>query len=384
MNDRPQRAGRGRLRAILGLLLAGVVLPVSAAESQVDTTLPVITPLVGGALGLNGWRIADTTVGWTYQDPESGIRSTTGCDTNTVDWETDDEGESFTCRVTNNAGLTGAYTVVVRLDKSPPTVGPQPSRPPDANGWFNHRVDFVASATDSASGIASCDSIPSYSGPDRASIRVVARCSDRAGHEASGAGTFKYDETRPARVRAVRGRAPDRYGWYARDLRVRFRGSDATSGLAACSTSVYRGPDSSRAAVKGWCRDRAGNIAYRTVRFRFSKPLLRPGFGARLSSPPLLDWVDVPGARGYNVQLWHDGRKILSRWPHRSRLDLDRVWWYAGKRRALRRGEPYVWYVWPRFPRGYGAMVGRSRFTFVRRPPELVAAVGLEPTTHGL
>ena len=125
-------------------------------------------------------------------------------------------------------------------------------------------------------------------------------------------------------------------------------------------------------------------MTYRTVRFRFSKPLLQPAAGARLSTPPLLDWVDVPGALGYNAQLWHDGRKILSRWPKASRLDLDRVWSYAGKRRALRRGEPYVWYVWPRFLGGFGAIVGRSGFTYVRRPPELVAAVGLEPTTHGL
>ena len=382
MNDRPQKAGRGRLRAIFGLLLAAVVLPVSAAEGQTDTTLPVITPFVGGALGLNGWRIADTTVGWRYEDPESGISETTGCDTKTVREET--LGTDFTCRVTNGVGLTGSYTVTVKLDELPPQVSPESTRPPDANGWFNHRIDFVVSATDSASGIASCDPIPSYSGPDRASVGVVARCSDRAGHQASGRDTFKYDDTPPARMRAARGRAPDRYGWYAHDLRVRFRASDATSGLAACTSPVYRGPNSSRAAVKGRCQDRAGNAAYRTVRFRFSKPLLQPGVGARLSSPPLLDWVDVPGARGYNVQLWHDGRKILSRWPHGSRLDLDRVWWYAGKRRALRRGEPYVWYVWPRFLRGFGPMVGRSRFTFVRRPPELVAAVGLEPTTHGL
>lgn len=382
MNERPERARRRRSRAIFGLLLAAVVLPVSAAEGQVDTTPPLITLHISGTLGQNGWRIADTTVGWAYEDRESGISETSGCDTRTVREET--LGTDFTCRVTNGVGVTVAQTVTVKLDELPPEVSPAPSRSPDANGWFNNPIDFVASATDSASGIASCDSIPSYSGPDRASIRVVARCSDRAGHQASGTGTFKYDATPPARVRGVRGRAPDRYGWYAHDLRVRFRGSDAMSGLAACATSVYRGPNSSRAGVRGWCRDRAGNVTYRTVRFRFSKPLLQPGRGARLSSPPLLDWVDVPGARGYNAQLWHDGRKILSRWPRASRLDLDRVWWYAGKRRALRRGEPYVWYVWPQFQRGFGAMVGRSRFTFIRKPPELVAAVGLEPTTHGL
>jgi hypothetical protein len=360
----PQPARRGRLRAILGLLLAAVVLPVGA-ESQTDTTAPVIMLHVTGTLGLNGWRIADTTVAWQYQDPESGIKETFGCDVRTISQET--VGTDVTCRVTNNAGITVAQTVNVKLDKLPPLVRPQPLRPADANGWFNHRIAFTPGATDTASGIASCNLIPAYGGPDDASITVRTRCRDRAGHSASGARTFRYDETPPVRVRGVRGRPPDRYGWYATDLRVTFRGTDAMSRLAACATRVYRGPDSSHAGVRGWCRDRAGNTTYRTVRFRFSKPLLHPAAGARLSSPPLLDWVDVPRALGYNAQLWRDGRKIISRWPQASRLDLDRKWTYAGKQRALRLGKSYVWFVWPRFASGYGPMVGRSGFTFVRK-----------------
>lgn len=367
MNQRPRRARHGLLQTIFGLLLAAVVLPVSAAESQTDTTAPVITLHITGTLGLNGWRIADTTVGWQFQDLESGISQTVGCDTNTVREET--VGTDFTCRVTNGVGITVAQTVTVKLDELPPRVLPQPTRPADANGWFNHAITFAPGATDTASGIASCTPIPAYGGPNRAAITVRTRCTDKAGRSAVGSRTFKYDETPPARMRGIRGRAPDRYGWYAHDLRVRFRASDAMSGLAGCSAPVYRGPDTSRAGIRGWCRDRAGNTSRRTVWVRFSKPLLKPGLGARLSSPPLLDWVDVPGARGYNAQLWRDGRKILSRWPSASRLDLDRTWSYAGKRRALRRGESYVWFVWPRFAGRYGPMVGRSSFVFVRRPP---------------
>ena len=381
MNERPQKARRGRVRAILGVLLAAVVLPVGAAESQTDTSPPVIGLEIVGDLGQNGWHIEDTTLIWRPSDPQ-GLKETQGCEVVTVSEET--TGTDYTCRATNRAGLSFSATYTLKLDKLPPRVRPQPTRPADANGWFNHRITFNPGATDTASGIARCPPIPASGGPDRLAITVRTRCLDNAGRSASGARTFKYDETPPVRVRGVRGRPPDRYGWYGADLRVTFRGADAMSRLAACASQVYRGPDSSRAAVRGWCRDRAGNVTYRTVRFRFSKPLLKPGRGARLSSPPLLNWVDVPGALGYNAQLWRDGRKILSRWPQRSRLDLDLAWTYAGKRRALRRGESYVWYVWPRFRGGYGAMLGRSGFTFVRRPPELVAAVGLEPTTHGL
>lgn len=350
-------------RAILGLLLAAVVLPVGA-EGQTDTSPPVIGLEIIGALGQNGWHIEDTTLIWHPSDPQSGLRATDGCEVKTVSEET--KGKKFTCRATNRAGLSFAATYTVRLDKLPPRVRPQPLRPADANGWFNHRVAFTPGATDTASGIASCTPIPAYGGPDRASITVRSRCVDKAGRSASGARTFRYDETPPVRVRGIRGRAPDRYGWYSSDLRVAFRGADAMSRLAACATRVYRGPDSSRARVRGWCRDRAGNTTYRSVWFRFSKPLLHPAAGAQRSSPPLLDWVDVPRALGYNAQVWRDGRKILSRWPKMSRLDLDRTWTYAGKRRALRVGESYVWFVWPRFAGGYGPMLGRSGFKFVR------------------
>ena len=149
-------------------------------------------------------------------------------------------------------------------------------------------------------------------------------------------------------------------------MRVRFSGSDAISGVDDCSTSVYRGPDTARASVTGWCRDRAGNQRSRTRSFKFSEPLLQPNGSRRVTSPPLLDWVDVGKAREYNAQVWHNGRKILSRWPDASRLRLDRRWTYQGETHVLKRGERYRVYVWPRFRKGYGEMLARGGFTFVR------------------
>lgn len=380
LNDRP-RPRRPWLRAALIPFAAAALLPVGLG-AQTDQSPPTITLFLDGELGRNGWHLGDTTVGWSYSDEQSGIRRTEGCDTNTVEAET--TGTEFTCRVTNGAGLTVSSSYTVKLDKLPPRVRPRGARAPDANGWFNHPVRFLPGATDTASGIAWCNRIPSYAGPDRRRIRFVVRCRDRAGRRASGLLTFKYDETPPRKVRAVRKRPPDRYGWYSRNLRIRFVGKDALSGLAGCSSPVYRGPSTPRARVRGGCRDRAGNVTSKTVRFRFAKPLLVPAAGTRTGSPPLLDWVDVRRARGYNVQLWRDGRKLLSRWPDESRIRLGTTWKYGGRERRLRRGERYVWYVWPLLPSGYGDLLGRSTFTLARRGSGLVAAVGLEPTTHGL
>ncbi|HXV56714.1 MAG TPA: hypothetical protein VD704_02505 [Gaiellaceae bacterium] len=301
---------------------------------------------------------------WQVSDP-AGIKIKEGCERRTVRRET--TGTEVTCRATNTNGITIAVTVTVRIDKRPPRVRPRGTRPPDANGWYNHRVEFTAGGRDSASGIAWCTRIPAYSGPDGRRIRVKARCGDVAGRTARGTRTFKYDGTPPRGVRAVRGRPPDKYGWYGDDLRIHFVGRDGLSGLARCSSHVYRGPDTPRARVRGGCRDRAGNVRQKTVRFKFSKPLLVPRNGARRPSPPVLDWVDVGKARRYNVQLWLDGRKVLSRWPTESRYPLRSTWTYGGAQHRLHRGERYTWYVWPLFARGYGELLGRSTFTLVRR-----------------
>lgn len=356
---------RALLCASLIPLAAAALLPVSL-RAETEKSAPTITPLLDGELGRNGWFLGDTTVSWTWSDPVKKIKRTEGCDTKTLERET--KGTELTCSVTNMDDVTVWSTVLVRIDRRPPKVRPRGFRPPDANGWYNHRIRFVPGATDSASGIAWCTRTPTYAGPDRRGIRVAARCGDRAGRTARGKRTFRYDETPPRNVRAVRERPSDKYGWYGHNLRIRYVGGhDALSGLARCSSHLYKGPDTARARVRGGCRDRAGNVKRKTVRFRFSKPLLVPGDGARPAEPPLLDWVDVRNARRYNVQLWRDGRKLLSRWPDESRLRLRWTWTYGGMERRLARDESYTWYVWPLFDSGYGERLGKSTFMLPRR-----------------
>jgi hypothetical protein len=111
---------------------------------------------------------------------------------------------------------------------------------------------------------------------------------------------------------------------------------------------------------------------------RFAKPhrilLLRPRDGARISRPPVFDWVSIRGADYYNVQLYrvYRGRqvKILSRWPKASKYDLP---WRWIQDRRVRRFVPgrYYWYVWPGFGSlragNYGKVMGPNDFTVVRR-----------------
>jgi hypothetical protein len=115
--------------------------------------------------------------------------------------------------------------------------------------------------------------------------------------------------------------------------------------------------------------DRAGNRAVaRLTAVPTAAKLLSPPRGARLHRPPTLLWKKARKASYYNVQLYHAGRKVLSRWPRRTRLKLHRHWDYAGRRLRLSPGR-YRWYVWPGYGRRsahrYGRLLGRSRFTVV-------------------
>lgn len=71
-----------------------------------DTTSPVITPLVTGIPGQNGWYVVPgpVTVSFTVEDNESAITSQTGCDTATVSVET--AGDTFTCTATSTGGTS--------------------------------------------------------------------------------------------------------------------------------------------------------------------------------------------------------------------------------------------------------------------------------------
>jgi hypothetical protein len=54
-------------------------------------------------------------------------------------------------------------------------------------------------------------------------------------------------------------RPPDSNGWYNSPVAIALGGTDVLSGLDACSSTTYSGPDTANASVAGTCRDMAGN-----------------------------------------------------------------------------------------------------------------------------
>jgi hypothetical protein len=257
-----------RLATTLILGISALLLTHGAAggpEVPGDPTPPVVTPVITGTLGNNSWHVTNVTVSWIVMDPESLILDTTGCDTKTLTGET--TGMTLTCSAMSDGGTT-TVSKTFKIDKTPPAAIASLSRGADANGWYNHALIVGFSGSDAMSGLDSCSPAASYGGPDSANASVVGSCRDKAGLGTAASVGFKYDATAPTLTPAP-SRAPDSNGWYTRALAVSFLGTDATSGVVACSSAAYAGSDSPSAAVAGSCHDYAGNVGAGIFSFKY-------------------------------------------------------------------------------------------------------------------
>ena len=233
-----------------------------------------------GADGLSGVEACTAT---TYSGPDAGTASVPG-----------------TC--TDRAGnVSPSVAFGLRYDATKPLVTRgQPGRVADADGWYNHAVDVAFSGTDQTAGIAGCETL-TYAGPDSGTASLGGTCSDHAGNQSNPLSyQLKYDATAPAVAGADPERAANANGWFNRSVAFTIRGTDATSGLAACPGTTYSGPDSATASVTGVCRDRAGNSASRafTLKYDATAPTASTGVPTRAADKD--GWFNHPVAVAFS------------------------------------------------------------------------------------
>jgi hypothetical protein len=354
---------------LLGLVAAG---PAGA----VDGTPPVITFEVVGTQGANGWYVSPTTVRWHFDDPESGIKSSAGCDATTLTADT--AGTRLTCSATNLADVTSTASLTVKVDRTAPAVtGATPDRGPDTAGWYTRAVTFAFAGTDETSGVATCSSV-TYAGPDSGEAAVSGTCTDQAGNVSAPGGTgFRFDGTAPA-LRGVAvhtGNGEVTVEWTPLPQWEWVEVVRSIAGRPTAVRTVYHGSGSRfvdhgvrngidyRYGVIG--RDEAGHATEANVRATPVGPLRTPAPGATVTAPPRLTWTAAQGAALYNVQLFRGSKKILSAWPRGPSMRLAGKWRYRGRSQRLTPGV-YRWYVWPAFRRSgavrFGRLIGRSTF----------------------
>jgi hypothetical protein len=329
----------------------------------------------GKSDGCNRWyTAAKVTLSWSREPGGGGLIS--GCQNSSFTAETVRFERECTWSWTDTMVTKRVWIGIDRT--APRIVGLQTARLPDFNGWFNHPVGVVFRGEDPISGVASCSSA-TYSGPDGEGAPLEGACTDVAGNVAGGTQTLNYDATPPPKptVSVLPGNHRVAISWSSAQNEAEI----VRVGKASSQEVVYRGAtekftdrrlrNGRRYRYRVTLIDQAGN---RTTAAKSavptSRPLLLPANGAHLRSAPMLAWKRVRHARYYNAQLIRAGRKVLSRWPRKTRLQLHERWRFQGRVHRLVRGH-YCWYVWPGFgprsQRNYGSRpLGKSCFTVTR------------------
>jgi hypothetical protein len=129
--------------------------------------------------------------------------------------------------------------------------------PQDCSGWYrsNVAIDWTVIPSDAA--VTGCQD-KSFT-TDTAGTNEFCSADD-------GSATvtvqlrMKLDKTPPVVLGGNPGRGADVGGWYNHPVSVVFSGTDQTSGIDACTTLTYSGPDSSSGSLTGTCIDKAGNV----------------------------------------------------------------------------------------------------------------------------
>jgi hypothetical protein len=235
-----------------------------------DTTPPVITPIITGTQGTNGWYRSAVTVTWNVSDPGSGIGSQTSCDPFTQTADT--PGTTLSCSAVNGAGLPNSASVTIKIDTTPPTVTASISPKPSGTGWYNiatGRPTVSFTCTDTGSGVTNCPaSIVVADGANQTISSGIV--TDQAGNQATSVSIsgINVDLTPPTITAAISPGSPAATGWYNAATgrpTISFTCVDNLSGLAAtCPLAIALG-DGANQTVSRSVMDKAGNTGTATI-----------------------------------------------------------------------------------------------------------------------
>jgi hypothetical protein len=368
----------------------------TTANVRKDSSPPSVSASPDRGPDNNGWYNHGVSVSFSGSDGTSGVA---GCDSRSYTGP-DSESASVSGSCTDNAGNTGSARFELKYDATAPTAEAKAERGPDSNGWYNHSVTISFSGADSLSGLDGCTQPVQYTGPDAPKATVSGDCTDKAANKSAPATyDLRYD-TKPPVLGRIRAEST------TRGVVLRWTMSRDTHSVTLVRRPGVRGRKLSTVydgkarryvdrQLKSGLRyrytitayDEAGNAAVKGLAIKpnltpskTSAParpktnakvagLSSPAVGAHLSAPPVLAWHPVPRASYYNVQLYRNGRKILTAWPQSTSFQLSSTWRFEGHAYRLSPGT-YRWYVWPGFGKRsaskYGKLVGTRTFVVSR------------------
>ena len=145
---------------------------------------------------------------------------------------------------------------------APPTVTYSLTGVAGENGWFRSAVtvgwmvNFNGVTPIATSG---CEPAVQIAADTTGTTRTC-QAQNSDGTTSTSTRLIRIDTTAPTATGAAAARPPDAGQWYRGPIGIGWTGTDATSGVAACTALTYTGPDGP-AALSGTCRDNAGNVS---------------------------------------------------------------------------------------------------------------------------
>ena len=200
-------------------------------------------------------------------------------------------------RATSAAAVVLAFVLLfaVTASASTPTISYSIDGIVGANGWYrgsSHGDNVVLHWSVSFNATSSnCLAAVTIPGPTTGTTQTCwAQNAD--GRATAVTRVIRIDATPPTGLSASFSRRPDFNGWYNHPVEIRWKGTDATSGIAGCSVVTYKAPDNGAATANGGCTDRAGNTAYRAIRLAYD------------ATPPVLHEVTEESGVAADVLHW--------------------------------------------------------------------------------
>jgi hypothetical protein len=200
------------------------------------------------------------------------------------------------------AGVALAALVLVpaaAADTSPPAISYTITGTTGSNGWYRGSSygPFVVvgwSVKDPDSPITAstgCEpGIRIYSPAVAATLTCTA--TSAGGTASVTTAKISVDAEPPTAVGPAPSRGPDYNGWYNHPLTVAWHGSDATSGIASCTSLSFPSAGLVAASLTGGCTDNAGNVAYAPFALQYD------------ATAPTVRGVSVASRDGANTLSW--------------------------------------------------------------------------------
>src|SRR5207248_112379 len=137
------------------------------------------------------------------------------------------------------------------------------------NGWYRGSTHgnfvvlkwFVTDPNSQVIDTSGCSAVLQIPGPQVNTTRTCVATLAAGGTVSAQTKPIYIDADPPTGVAAGAARPPDANGWYNHPVAVGWQGSDATSGIAGCTSLTFPGPGLDAASLGGICTDNAGNTA---------------------------------------------------------------------------------------------------------------------------